>query len=41
MGICLWDVCVGVQLLYYMGMTFQGQGLIPLQEMFINVCLSF
>jgi len=31
-GICLWDVIVGVGLLYYMGRTCRGQGSIPLEE---------
>jgi hypothetical protein len=37
--ICLWDVYVGVRLLYYMGRTFWGWGSILLEEMFINVCV--
>jgi hypothetical protein len=37
-GIFLFDVYVGLGLLYCMGTTFQGQGLIPLEEMFMCLC---
>jgi hypothetical protein len=37
-GIFLLDVYVGARLLYCMGMTFQGWGSIPLEEMFICLC---
>jgi len=35
------DVYVSVGLLYCMGRTFQGQGSIPMEEMFMYVCFSF
>jgi hypothetical protein len=38
-GIFLLNVYVGAKLLYHMGRTFQGQGSIPLYEMFM--CLYF
>ncbi len=37
-GILLLDVYVGPRLLYCMGMTFQGQGSIPVEEMFMCLC---
>jgi hypothetical protein len=40
-GIFLLDVYVGAGLLHCMGRTFQGQGSIPLEEMFMCLCSRF